>query len=122
MTLMPSNPLVWGCSSFLQLLYPNINLTISYALCYCTIASKQLFIGIKLATINSYSMLHFHLIGITCCDEPEINLTVTCTVGIAQLQWEASKYLSFGFMIAFECNTNPICNYIESQVMMCLTL
>ena len=67
-------------------------------------------------------MLHLHLIGITCCDKPDVQLTAACANGIAQLRWQTSERVTYGFAIIYGCNTNLICDHTDDQVMICLIL
>ena len=51
----------------------------------------------------------FPLIGIMCCDKPDVQLTVACANDIAQLRWKTSMSVTFGSRIAYNCNTNANC-------------
>ena len=55
-----------------------------------------------------------------CCSHPDVQLTAECTSGLAQLQWESSKPVTFGFDVIYNCNSNDTCDG-GYTVMMCVT-
>ena len=61
--------------------------------------------------INVASILN--TVGMNCCANLEMQLTVECVDGLAMLKWNIQKESRTAYLLKYECNSIPSCHKFD---------
>ena len=63
--------------------------------------------------INVASILN--TVGVNCCANLDMQLTVECVDGLAMLKWNIQKIPMTTFSLKYECNSNASCYEFDGE-------